>query len=154
MSAGHRSKLIALLPVFVCLFGVYRPTREFLLIWRRHHYRCRSANFDLCLALMAIEPREFFSVPRLLWHGASVYNGHLRGLVTLTLIAELLAVELSLPVFMTSVCGGWDSNTQPSACGANAQTHCTTAAVPFCRQCWRLESENSREGRKTLTKKN
>ena len=32
----------------VCLFGVYRSTREFILIWRRHHYRLRVANFNLC----------------------------------------------------------------------------------------------------------
>ena len=34
-------------------------------------------------------------------HGASVYNGHLRGPMALTTIAERLAVELSLPVFTT-----------------------------------------------------
>ena len=73
---------------------------------------------------------EFFSVPHLLWHGAFVNNGrHLRGLVTLTPIAERLTVELSLPVFITSVCRDWDSNTQPSACGSNALNHCTAAAV-------------------------
>ena len=37
-------------------------------------------------------------MPHLLRHGASVYNGHLRGPVTLTPIAERLAVDLSLPV--------------------------------------------------------
>ena len=60
-------------------------------------------NFDLCSALMhmAIEQWGFISVPHLLWHGASVYNGHLRGPMTLTPIAERLAVELSLPVFTT-----------------------------------------------------
>ena len=36
--------------------------------------------------------------PVLLWHGSSVYAGHLRGPVTLAPIAERLAVELSLPV--------------------------------------------------------
>ena len=41
------------------------------------------------------------------------------------------AVELSLPVFMTKVCCGWDSNTQPAAFGANALTHSTTAAVTY-----------------------
>ena len=41
--------------------------------------------------------RVFFSVPHLLWHGASVCNGHLRGPVTLTSNAERLSVELSLP---------------------------------------------------------
>ena len=44
---------------------------------------------------------RFFSVLHLRWHGASVYNGHLRGPVTLTPNAERLAVELSLPVFTT-----------------------------------------------------
>ena len=44
----------------------------------------------------AIEQWGFFSVPNLQWHGASVYNGHLRGPVTLTPVAERLAVELSL----------------------------------------------------------
>ena len=43
----------------------------------------------------------FLSVPHLLWHGASVFNGHLRGPVTVTPIAERLEVELSLPVFTT-----------------------------------------------------
>ena len=45
-------------------------------------------------ALMAIVQSGFFSVPHLLWHGASVYNGHLRGPMTLSPYAERLAVEL------------------------------------------------------------
>ena len=65
----------------------------------------------------------------LLWYGASVYYDHLRGPVTLTPIAERLEVLLSLPVFTTQVCRGWDSNTQPSACGTNALSHCATATV-------------------------
>ena len=59
----------------------------------------------------------------------TVYDSHLRGPVTLTPIAERLAVERSLHVFTTYVSRGWDSNTQPSACGANAHTHCATATV-------------------------
>ena len=74
-----------------------------------------AANDDLCLALMSIELWGFFSVPRLLWHGTSVFNGHLRGPVTLT-PAERLAMVLSLPAFTTYVCRGWDLNTQPSTC--------------------------------------
>ena len=87
------------------------------------------ANFYLCSALMAIEQWGFFSVPHLLWHGASVYNYHLQVPVTLTHIAERSAVELSQPVFTILVCRGWDSNTQLSACGANALIHCATAEV-------------------------
>ena len=52
-----------------------------------------------------------------------------RGPVTLTPIAERLAVELSLLVFTTWVCRGWDLNNQPFAWKANALTHCATAAV-------------------------
>ena len=92
----------------------------------RHHYMYRwsTANFDLCLALMAIEQWGFFSVPHLLWHRTSVYNGHFRGPLTLTPIAEGLATVLSLTVLTTKVCRNWDSNTQHSACGANALTNC------------------------------
>ena len=38
--------------IYVCLFGVFRPTRDFSLLWRCHHCRRRAANFDLCSALM------------------------------------------------------------------------------------------------------
>ena len=66
----------------------------------------------------------------------NVYNGHLRGPVKLAPIAERLAVELSLTVFSTNVCRGWDSNTQPSACGENALTRCATAVeCNFLLQC-------------------
>ena len=76
---------------FVCLEFIV-PFETFSLIWRRHHCRWRAANFDLlCSALMAIEQWGFFSVPHLLWHGASVYNCHLRGSVTHTPITERLA---------------------------------------------------------------
>ena len=71
------------------LFGVYRPTREFF----THHYRWRAANSDLCSACMAIEQWGFFSVPHLLWPGASVYNGHFQVPVTLTPNAERLEME-------------------------------------------------------------
>ena len=49
--------------------------------------------------------------------------------MTLTPIAEHLALELSLSVFTTLVCRGWDANTQTSARGAHALTHCATTAV-------------------------
>ena len=49
--------------------------------------------------------------------------------MTLTPIAERIAVDLSVPVFMTNVCSGLVSNTQLSAGGANALTTCATVAV-------------------------
>ena len=75
---------------------------------------------------MPIEHWGYFSVSHPLWHGASDYNGHLRGPLTLTLIAERLAVTTCFYVYG---CRGWHSNTQPSACGANALTHCATADI-------------------------
>ena len=38
-------------------------------------------------------------------------------------------MKLSLSVFTTEVRRGWDSNTQPSAFGANALTHCISYSV-------------------------
>ena len=112
--------------------GQLVPLENFSLIWRRHLCRWMVANFDLCSVLMAIEQRGFFSVPHLLWHGASYYNCYLRGSVTLTPIAECLAVELSLPVFKSKVSRGLDSKTKLSACEAKTLTHCATAAVMVC----------------------
>ena len=40
-----------------------------------------------------------------------------------------LSVELSLLVLTNQVCRGYDSNTQPSTCGAKALAHCTTTAA-------------------------
>ena len=83
--------------------------------------------FNLCSGLSS---DGFFSVPHLLWHGHPfkmvmiIYEDPWH-----TPIAERLAVEMSIPVSRTYVCRGWDSNTKPSACGANALTYCSTAPV-------------------------
>ena len=77
---------------FVCLFlfvwSLLSHSRNFSIIWRRHHCRWRAANFDLCSALMAIEQWGFFSMPHPLRQGPNVYNGHLRGPVTLAPVAS------------------------------------------------------------------
>ena len=115
--------------LFVCLVFFFVPLENFSIIWRRHHCRRRATDFGLCSTPKSIEQWGFFSVPLLLWHGASVYIGHLWGPVVLTPTAKRLAVELSLPVLTTWDCRCLDSNTQPSACEANALTDCATAAV-------------------------
>ena len=71
----------------------------------------------------------------LLGHGTSVYNGHLRGPMTLKPITECLTEELSLPVFTPLVSCGWDSKTQPSACGTYALAAGVTAAVGNYNVC-------------------
>ena len=53
------------------------------------------------------------------------------------IMVERLAGELSLPVLTCQVCRGWDSNTQPSACGANAFTNYATAAAQS-KEIWHL----------------
>ena len=110
---------------FVCV-GFLVPLENFSLIWRRHHCLWRARNLTNA---RHSGPWGFLNVPQHLWHGLYVYDGHLRGSSTLTPIAERIAVELSLPVFTTKVCRGWDSNTQLSACMVNALTHCATVAV-------------------------
>ena len=81
--------------------GVFRPNQEFFTHMETSPLPVKSCKFWLCSALMAIEQWGFFSVPHLLWHGASVYNGLLRGPMTLSPIAERFTVELSLTVFTT-----------------------------------------------------
>ena len=63
------------------------PLENISLIWRRHHCWWRATFFYLCSVLIAIEQWGFFNVPHLLWHGPTLYNGHLRGPVTLTPVA-------------------------------------------------------------------
>ena len=83
--------------VFVYLEFIV-PLENFSLMWRLHHYRWRAANFDRWSAHMAIEQWGFF-VPAVT--RVYLYNGHLRGPVPLTPVAERLTVKLSLPVFTT-----------------------------------------------------
>ena len=103
--------------LFDC-FGVFVPLKNFL---THIETSLLPVNGCKCRSMLGTHDHwagRFFSVPHLLWHGTSIYNGNLRGPVTLTPIAEHLAVELSLPVFTTYVCCSWNLNTQPSVCEA------------------------------------
>ena len=90
------NKCLIIFLIFVRWFGVFRPNGELFTLMESA--RWKATNFDICSALMAIEQWGFFRGPHLQWNGASVYNGHLWGPVSLTPTAERLAVELSLPV--------------------------------------------------------
>ena len=97
--------------LFVCMFRIFHiPLENFSLIWRCHHYWRGATNFDQCSALMTIEQRRFFNVSHLLLLGPTLYNVHLWEHVTLTLVAEHLAVNLSLVVLKTWICPNWGSN--------------------------------------------
>ena len=95
--------------LFVCLEFIV-PLENFSLIWRRHHCRWKAANFDLCSALMAIEQWGFFNVPHLLRHGPNLYNGHLRGPVTLTSVCRAFGSWAVTTCFRTQVCCDRGSN--------------------------------------------
>ena len=95
---------------FVELFVCFILLKNVSVIWKCHHYRWRASNFDLYSALIGIDQWMFLSVPHLLWHGSSVYNGHHREPVTLAPLAERFAVDLSLPVLTTYVCRDRYSN--------------------------------------------
>ena len=106
-----------------------RPTRTFFSHMERLPLPVEGFKFWLILDIHDHWTVRDFSVLYVLWHGASVYNGHLRGTITLTTVAERLEKELSLLVFTTYVCSDRDSNIQPSAIEANALIDCTTAVV-------------------------
>ena len=94
---------LLLVCLFVCLFGVLRPTREFF----THFWDVTITGKGLQILTYArhlwsmSNEDPFRAIHVLLWHGSSVYNGHLREPVTLTPVANCLAVELSVPVLKT-----------------------------------------------------
>ena len=98
-------------------FFVGSHTREFLTHLERSPLPVKTCKCWPMLGSYGYEQWGFFSpfisVPHLLWHGATVYNGHLRRPVTLTLNANRLALELLIPDLMTQGFRGWESNNQP-----------------------------------------
>ena len=74
----------------------------FLFVWSfSSHLRIFHSYGDFTNACWGLQILTYarhswsFCVSHLQWHGTSVYNGHLRGPVTLTLVAERLAIESS-----------------------------------------------------------
>ena len=60
------------------LFVIFHPTGEFFTHLETSPLKVKGCKFfDLCSALIAILQWGFFSMPHLLWHGASIYYGHL-----------------------------------------------------------------------------
>ena len=111
--------------LFVCLFGVLGSTREFFTHMETSPLP-RDANLTYTRHSWPLSS-EGSLVPTVT-QDIRLYGRH-RGSMTLTLVAERLVVDLSLPVLTTYVCRGWDSNTQISACEANTLTDCATAAA-------------------------
>ena len=80
---------------FDCLFGFSRPTPECFTHMETSPLPVNDWTF-FTFALMTNKQWGFFSVPHLQEHRASVHNGHLRGHLALTPVAERLTVKLSL----------------------------------------------------------
>ena len=81
---------------------------------------------------MVIEQGEFLNVSHLLWHGTSVYNGHLREPLTLTCCQMFVSVTTCLKdmkCLTTEVRRHRDSNKRNSAWEANAVTNSATAVI-------------------------
>ena len=99
---GSRSSTISLLTKYriTGLFGGFDLTWECFTHMDTSPYPLKGCKF-WPIAFIDIEQWRFFSVPHLLWQGPTVYNGHLRWPVTLTLVAERLAVQLLLTVLTT-----------------------------------------------------
>ena len=55
-------------------FGVYRPTREFFTDMETSPLPVKGCKFWPMLGTHGHWAVRFFSMPHLLWHGASVYN--------------------------------------------------------------------------------
>ena len=91
---------LSILLLLVCLLWDCRSTGGFSLICRPHQTGEVLPNLTYARRSWPLSSR-FFCVTHLLCHGASVYNGYLRGPVTLTSNSERLAGELSLSVFKT-----------------------------------------------------
>ena len=81
------------------LLVVVRPTREVFTRMETSPLSAKGFKFWPMPGTHGHEALRVLSVPHLMWHGSSVYNGHLRGQMTLAPVTELLVGELSLPVF-------------------------------------------------------
>ena len=140
--------LVTQVTLFVCLFvrGFSSQWRIFnsyeyvtmtgewlqILTYARHLWLLSGNGFLACHTYCDIGHPFIMVISEDLWQShllPSVWQQICHYLFLLPTSVEWLAVDLSLPVFTTYVCRGWDSNTQLSACGANALTHCAAAAA-------------------------
>ena len=97
---------------------VYRPTQNFSLIWSRHHYQWRAANFDLHSALMAIEQCGFCTC-----------NSTHEHMTTFKEPWHSYLIKLSLPVLIIYVCLHQNLHTHPTACVVIALTNSSCTAL-------------------------
>ena len=100
----------------LCLFGFFIPLKNFSIIRRRYHYRWRAWNVHLCSALMVTHGHNFcdMGLPFIMVISADPWHLHLLPSIW----------QSSCHYLFLRLMSGWDSNTQSSTSGVNAQTHC------------------------------
>ena len=116
---------------FLFLFGwvFYSSYWIFLLIWRRHYW-WGAAILTNDRPVWPLSSEDSWS-----WH--TYYDTLKHPFIIVISVdpwhSQLLPSvwQLSLPIFTTKVCRGWDSNTQHFAYEANSLTHCATPAVLY-----------------------
>ena len=110
----------------VCLFGFFPLTWEFFTHMETSTLPVKGFKF-LTYAWQSLPLSSEGSLAcNMLWHGASVYNGHLQGPMTLTTIhcREFSNGAVAYTYFYDLGLSRLGSNTQPSACKVNALTDC------------------------------
>ena len=107
--------------LFVCLFGVYGLTQEFFT-----HMETSSLPVNGCKFSTLLGTRGHWAVRDLqrATHTVSLFIMVIsEDCDTHTYCRAFSSGAVTTCFFRTKVCRGWDSNTQPSACGPNALTH-------------------------------
>ena len=127
--------------LFVCL-GFFVPLENFSPKWRRLYFRVGlqiftyarlswplSSDFSLPCQTYCVTTHLFIMVIReILWNSQ--------------ILTRVFAVNLSLLVFTTKICRGWDSNSQPSTYSASSITKgAITAAIEMYMEIKLQQSE-------------
>ena len=111
--------------LFVCLFGVFRPTRGFFTHMETSPSLVKGCEF---WPVLGIHGHWAVHVGSLTCH-TYCDTRHPFIIVISEDLWHTCCWAFSSGAVTTKVCRGWDSNTQPSSCEVNALAHCATAAV-------------------------
>lgn len=109
--------------------GIFRPTLEFFTRTETSPLPLKSFKFWCILGTHGYRALRVLQNDKPIVSRITRLYGLFQELVTLTYVAKRFAVELLLPIFTLWAGHGWDWNTKPWACEANALTDWSTPAV-------------------------
>ena len=104
----------------ITVFFIFCPTWEFFPHMEMSPLPVKGCIFWPLLSTDGHWAVRFFSMPHLLWHRASVYNGH---------HSHTYCRAFGSRAVITCFYDLGLSNSQPSVCEANTLTNCATAAA-------------------------